>query len=117
MVSISLNYPNKSSSTEIENVIGELSREILDTGGNINVVLRYQPLISIGQAEQQKRLVSDLIESSKRNEKSSTKISVIALLISILSIIITIYYSHISNIQDNDWQSSQINLLQKILDK
>ena len=114
MARIPLNYPTDSSNEKIIEVINELSREIIDSGANINLVLQLSPVISLGQIELQKRILennrnitSDLHTevsklskiteqnsiSSKKYARASTLISIMALTISFIALGISIYFS------------------------
>lgn len=55
-VSVPRTYPVSCSETELVSIIQALTTEMLNTGPNINDVLRIGPLISIGQTELQRRL-------------------------------------------------------------
>lgn len=131
MASAPRNYPVGSTNEEIGQVIGEMSKEILDSGGDINVVMRLEPIISLGQSELQKRILDNNLsitrtlheevrkqsESSERNWKASARVSCTAVIISVLSIVMAIYYSVQSNQLNGEWQKNQIELLQKLVDK
>lgn len=138
MASIPKNYPNGCTDEQILSVTSELSKEIIDSGGNINVVLRFSPIITVGQSELQKRILegnrlitrdlhaevkrlSEIADknsaSSERYAKASKIISLGALLISIFSILISIYFSIESTKETFKWRQDEINLLQRILDK
>ena len=138
MARIPLNYPTDSSNEKIIEVINELSREIIDSGANINLVLQLSPVISLGQIELQKRILennrnitSDLHTevsklskiteqnsiSSKKYARASTLISIMALTISFIALGISIYFSIQDNKETEQWRSEEINLLQNILKK
>jgi hypothetical protein len=138
MANIPNNYPGGCTDKQILFVIDELSNEIIISGGDINVVLRLSPIITLGQSELQKRIlessrlitndlhveVKKLSEVADKNTRSSEKyakaskaISLVALFLSIVSIGISIYLSIRSDRNDNYWKRDEINLLQKMLDK
>lgn len=137
MAVIPLNYPSGCSIEEILKVINDLSQEIIASGGDINKVLRFVPIINIGQAELQKRIleksnkiVDDLHKETKQlkeiaelNSKSSEVyakatqyISIIALVISVIAVFISSYFSTKADRSSQIWQSEQLNIL-KDLDK
>ena len=129
MASIPTNYPSESTDGEINSVIKELSLEIVNSGGNINTVMQLSPIISLGQTEMQKRILdgnrsvtSELhaevkrqSESSERNEKASKRISLAAIILSVVSIAISIYFSVQSDRQNKEWQQTQTSLLQQLV--
>jgi hypothetical protein len=138
MATIPNNYPSGCSDEQIFQVINELSGEIISSGGNINEVLRSSPLISLGQAEIQKRILANnqsvttelnaevkrLTKISEENAKSAEKysraskiFSIAALIIALISVVISIFFSTQSNQTNLKWQKEQSNLLQKILEK
>lgn len=138
MVSIPTSYPSGCTDEQIFGVINELSGEIISSGGDINLVMRFSPLISLGQAELQKRIlannqtitaelkeeVKNLTKISDKTSKSSReyaqaskRFSIAALVIALLSIAISIYFSLQANRSNLKWQKDQTNLLQRILEK
>lgn len=138
MATIPTNYPSGCTDEQISLSISELSKEILDSGGDINIVLRFSPIISLGQTELQKRILErnqaitvslqtevkrlaeiteKNIASSEKFSKSSIRISIVALFISMLAVGISIYFSIQSNQETKEWRQDEINLLQKILAK
>ncbi len=131
MTNIPSNYPNGCTNEQIISSISDLSKDILDSNANINTVLQLSPIISLGQLELHTRILNDsksitknlhdevkrLVESSERNEKASKRISLAALIISFFSFFLTIYFSTQSNRQNEEWQQTQIQLLQKIVEK
>lgn len=138
MATLSSNYPRGCTEEQIITVIDDLSKDILASGGNINTVLRLSPIIALGQSELQKRVlesshlinkelhaeVKRLSDITNKNTISSEKyanaskfISLVALILSLLSIAISIYFSVQLNTESDIWRHEEINLLQKILNK
>jgi hypothetical protein len=70
MANVPTNYPVGSSDEEISQVITELSSEILVGGANINSVLQFTPLITVGQSELTKREISRMVSAINDVETS-----------------------------------------------
>ncbi len=124
MATIPLHYPAGCTDEQIQSFITESSKEMVSAYEDPTMIVRSNPIISLGEFELQKRIIQGLhseiqkqSESSKRTERSSWRISVAALILSIVSIGITIYFSHQSDTQNEAWQKTQIDLLQKLIDK
>ena len=134
-VNVPSNYPAGCSEEEILAVISGLSQEMITGGANINVVLRFSPLIIAGQSELQnrvlqannltttnlhnevtqlKKITKNYSKSSERFSNASRKISIVAVAIAILSLIISLALSIISTHSNNQWQNQQLRILNKI---
>jgi hypothetical protein len=62
MANIPANYPHGSSDEQILQALSELANDVVQSGANINTVLRLGPLISVGQTELQTRQAKRLAE-------------------------------------------------------
>jgi preprotein translocase subunit SecY len=100
--------------------------------------LQLSPLIVLGQSELQKRILknsqivtqelhvevkhlSDMTDkntkSSELYSKASKEVAVVALILSAISIVISIYFSMQSSRGEDEWRHQQTSLLQGILNK
>ena len=128
-VTIPPNYPTGSTDEEIQRTVGELSQEIITGGANINTVLRFVPLINVGQAELQSRVLSSSNQTtaklhkevkelkniteqySKSSEKfssASKKLSIAAIILAVLSLAVSITLSMRSDHSSSQWQVKQL---------
>ncbi len=57
MAQVPPHYPNGCTDDELTIIVRDLGSELLKHGAGINDVMRIQPLIAIGQAELQSRLI------------------------------------------------------------
>jgi hypothetical protein len=134
-VVIPTNYPIDCTDEEIIRVIRELSQEMIAGGGNINTVMQFTPLITVGQAELQKRVLHEnnstteelhaetvqlktitenYSKSSEQFAKSSRILSMLAIIISIISLLALVYFGFKSNQSDKVWQNEQLKILKDI---
>jgi hypothetical protein len=132
------NYPLGCSDEEISEVISQMAQIMIDSGGNINQTLRLGPMISAGQIELQRRITArDLqeteqlkkqinklgtisrenAESSKLFSSSSTKLSRIAIIISVISLLVGIVFAAYGIVSQGKWEKEQLNTLKEIRDK
>ncbi len=105
MATISVDYPHKLSDAELEKALHEYSLEIFSSQGNINKVMLYSPLIQLGQNELQ-----------GRQTKRATRLSIGASSLSIVIALLALYISLNSARVNDQWESGQINLLERISD-
>ena len=134
-VSVPRNYPAGCDDDEILRVIGELSGEMISGGADINVVLRFVPLISLGQSELQKRVIQqnnttttelhqevvslkkitkNYSDSSEKFSKASKKISIVAIILAALSLVVSLVLALQSNYANKQWQDQQLQILTEI---
>ena len=121
MADIPRNYPDGSTNDEIIAVINQLSSEILQAGGHINTVMQLVPFITVGQmtllqrssnanienvgklhkeTQKLRHLTKQNVESSDKFAKSSRVINYISLAVSLLAMIISIYFGYAQNKSD-----------------
>lgn len=135
MASLPNNFPTGSTNEQIIQVVQELSNDIFAKRADINAVLQLTPLMMVGLAELQKRallenhrttqdlhsevtelkdITSNYTAGSEKFSKASQWLSVIAIIISIFSIGLSIYWGIKNDLSNKDWQNSQLDVLNQI---
>ena len=103
MTTINSQYPYGMKDKEIAEAIKEYSAVIYNSKADINSVLRFSPLIQLGQTELQGR-------QTKRVTTLSIIVSIVSLLIAGSALYVSLYSSRVSS----RWEGSQINLLKEL---
>lgn len=97
-------YPRKCGDDEIKKHLDEYYESVVSTGGNINQLQVFYPLIQIGQSELQ-----------DRHTRKVTNLSVVASVLS-LTIAISALIIAVSSSRSNDrWESGQLDTLERII--
>ncbi len=129
IIEIPKNFPSKCSDEELAAVIESCVNAIFDAGANTNVVMRFGPIINLGQSEQQKRAVGQLYEITEKNLKisddynlaakeynsASKRFSIIALIIAMVSLGVSFYFSFRSDKENSAWRLEETQLLKELL--
>ena len=102
MIEINSHYPHSLSDKKIEGFIRDYSNAIFDARADINAVLRYTPLIQLGQNELQ-----------GRHTRRATWLSVGVAFLSLAIAMLALYVSLTSSKSSELWENRQLQLLEQ----
>ena len=100
---IPLNYPNDCTPDQIRSTIVDIQSELETTGFQINDVLRFSPLINLGQSELERRQNAAVVKQSKILGFISIGVAVVALAV-----------AGLGAASSAKWEAEQIGLLTTI---
>lgn len=103
MPTIPANYPEGCNPEQIKTAIREMQNELARTDYQINLVLKFSPLINLGQFELERRQNEAVVRQSKILGYISLGIALVALGISFLNAL-----------DSSNWERNQIAVLEQI---
>ncbi len=110
MAEIRTDFPFGYTDKELNSTIRDLSDHVVRNRVNINTVLQFVPLITLGQNELQNRKLNKSSEENSRISKIALAISIFSLIMSFVAV----YFAFRSDLTSDSWQKEQLRILENI---